>query len=87
MSVLFGNWDFDGRPPSDDYILKVCETLAPLAPDGLCTYRNKGLTMIYGALRTTKESRLESQPFATHSGSVITWDGRLDNRLDLGNRL
>jgi asparagine synthase (glutamine-hydrolysing) len=87
MSVLFGNWSFDGQSASVCYLQKVCETLAPFSPHGLTTYRSGSLTIVYGALHTTKEARSESQPLTTLSDAVITWDGRLDNRVDLGNRL
>ena len=34
MSVQFGIWNFDGEPPTPDYIDKVIGALAPYGPDG-----------------------------------------------------
>lgn len=39
--------------------------------------------MLYYPFHTTPESRREKQPQITECGNVITWDGRLDNRLEL----
>jgi asparagine synthase (glutamine-hydrolysing) len=43
--------------------------------------------MLYHALHTTRESRREIQPDVSRSGCVITWDGRLDNRVELIHQL
>jgi asparagine synthase (glutamine-hydrolysing) len=52
-------------------------------PDGKSSYTRDGISIVYRAFHTTKESREESQPHVSISGSVITWDGRLDNRTEL----
>jgi asparagine synthase (glutamine-hydrolysing) len=83
MSVQFGRWNFEGQPPSPEYIEKVSATLAPYGPDSNERYANGGVTMLYRAFHTTKESHREVQPHVTASGAVITWDGRLDNRAEL----
>ena len=83
MSVQFGTWNFDGQPSAADYIKKVSTTLAPYGPDRDGSYANGGVTMLYRAFHTTKESYDETQPEVTPFGAVITWDGRLDNRSEL----
>jgi asparagine synthase (glutamine-hydrolysing) len=83
MSVQFGTWNFDGQPSTPDYIEKVSTTLAPYGPDGDGLYANGGVTMLYRAFHTTKESYDETQPAVTAFGPAITWDGRLDNRSEL----
>src|SRR6266568_7951546 len=83
MSVQFGRWNFEGQPPDPDYIEKVIATLAPYGPDSDESYSKDGVRILYRAFHTTKESRREAQPHISMSGSVITWDGRLDNREDL----
>src|SRR5579862_3775557 len=83
MSVQFGRWNFEGQPPSPEYIEKISATLAPYGPDSNECYANGGVTMLYRAFHTTKESHREVQPHVTASGAVITWDGRLDNRAEL----
>jgi asparagine synthase (glutamine-hydrolysing) len=83
MSVQFGRWNFDGQPSATDYVEKVSTTLAPYGHDRDGSYVNGGVTMLYRAFHTTKESRDEIQPDVTPSGTAITWDGRLDNRNSL----
>ena len=87
MSVQFGRWNFEGRPPKPDYIERVTATLAPYGPDSNESYSKGGITILYRAFQTTKESHREVQPHVSLSGAVITWDGRLDNRAGLISEL
>jgi len=87
MSVQFGRWNFEGRPPAPDYIEKVSANLAPYGPDSNESYLKGGVGILYRAFHTTTESHRESQPHVSLSGSVITWDGRLDNRTELVTEL
>ena len=83
MSVQFGRWNFEDQPPAPDYIDNVSATLAPYGPDSNESYGQGGVKMLYRAFHTTKESHRETQPHVSESGTVITWDGRLDNRAEL----
>lgn len=83
MSVQFGKWNREGQPLSLDYAEKVSEILALYGPDSNETYSKEGVSILYRALHTTRESRREKQPHVSPSGAVITWDGRLDNRAEL----
>src|SRR5260370_21608134 len=83
MSVQFGRWNFEGQAPAPACLAKVNATLAPFAPDSSDIYTNGGMTMLYRAFHTTKESHRETQPHISALGAVITWDGRLDNRAEL----
>jgi len=87
MSVQFGIWNFEGQPPAPDYIEKVSATLAPYGPDSNEAYSKGGVSILYRAFHTTKESRREAQPHISSSGSVIAWDGHLDNRAELISEL
>ena len=87
MSVLFGRWNWEGRPPSPYYIEKTSAILAPYGPDSNDAYSEGDVSILYYAFHTTKESRCEMQPHISASGNVITWDGRLDNRTELVNEL
>ena len=87
MSVQFGRWNFEDQPPAPEYIEKVSAALAPYGPDSNESYSKGGLSILYRAFHTTKESRREEQPHISCSGAVITWDGRLDNRAELVNEL
>jgi asparagine synthase (glutamine-hydrolysing) len=83
MSVQFGRWNFDGKPVDPTYLAKVSPVIAPYGPDEEGAYAIPNLSILYRAFHTTKESRRETQPHVTESGTVITWDGRLDNRAEL----
>lgn len=83
MSVQFGRWRFDGVPAAAEYVAEVGEILSPYGPDGGNSYSSGGVKIFYYAVHTTKESRTETQPHVSPSGTVITWDGRLDNRIEL----
>jgi len=83
MSIMFGRWNFDGEPPETRYVAKVRSALALYSPDDRHAYSIGGVSILYHAFHTTRESRLESQPLVTRTGSVVTWDGRLDNREQL----
>ena len=87
MSVQFGRWNTDGKPADRDYLEKVLPVIAPFGPDDGGSYTNADISIVYRAFHTTKESRRETQPHIAGSGAVITWDGRLDNRADLIDKL
>lgn len=83
MSVQFGRWNIDGGPVDEGYLQKAKDMLAPYGQDGEGVYIKDSVGILYRAFHTTKESRQENQPLVTPSGSVVCWDGRLDNREDL----
>ena len=83
MSVQLGRWRFDGDPSPQDCLKRAGRMLAPYGPDGASSYAKGGISILFHAFHTTGESRQEIQPHILSSGSVLTWDGRLDNRCDL----
>ena len=83
MSVQFGKWNFDGKPVDPRELEEVRPVLAPYGPDGEGYICQGNIVMLYRAFHTTKESRREQQPCQLKSGTVVTWDGRLDNREEL----
>jgi len=83
MGFIFGRRNFDGRQPPEEYLDEVRRMLSPYGPDGNSSYSEQGISIIYCAFRTTQESGREIQPLVTASGTVVTWDGRLDNREEL----
>ncbi len=83
MSVQFGRWNLGSQQIPHDYMNKIDGILARYAPDGGNLYSQDGIIISYHAFHTTKESRREMQPHVCSSGTVLTWDGRLDNRSDL----
>jgi asparagine synthase (glutamine-hydrolysing) len=87
MSVQFGRWSFAGEPLESKQLSTVRAMLTPYGPDGVQSYANDGVVILNFALHTSKESRRENQPYISLSGSVFTWDGRLDNRAELVNQI
>jgi asparagine synthase (glutamine-hydrolysing) len=83
MSMQFGRWNFEEAPLAPEHAEKISQTLAPYGPDSDESYSHGGLTILYRAFNTTPESWREKQPYVLSSGTVITYDGRLDNRPDL----
>ena len=83
MSAQFGRWNFAGELATAEHLERVQAILDPYGPDGNTSYTRDGISVVYRAFHTTKESRGEIQPHVSVSGSVITWDGRLDNRTEL----
>src|SRR5271154_117488 len=83
MSVQFGKCNFDHKPVDPEDLDQVRPVLAPYGPDGEGYICKNNFGLLYRALHTTKESRHEDQPYVSASGSVLAWDGRLDNREEL----
>jgi asparagine synthase (glutamine-hydrolysing) len=87
MSLQFGKCNLDGKPVNPEDLDQVRAMLAPYGPDGEGYICKDNFGILYRAFHTTKESHRETQPYVSISGSIITWDGRLDNREDLIERL
>ena len=83
MSIQFGRWNVDGKPADREYFDKAESLIATYGPDHASHYFNDNVGIVYRAFCTTKESWNEIQPRILPSGSVLTWDGRLDNRSEL----
>jgi asparagine synthase (glutamine-hydrolysing) len=87
MSVQFGKGNFDGKPVDPHDLEEARPVLAPYGPDGEGYICRENVGILYRAFHTTSEGRREIQPHVSKSGAVITWDGRLDNRRALIERL
>jgi asparagine synthase (glutamine-hydrolysing) len=91
MSALFGRWNFDGAPLSATSMEQLRALLLPYGQDSEGSFSKEGISLLYRACHTTKESRGEKQPHIRSCGTVLMWDGRLDNREaligELGGRL
>jgi asparagine synthase (glutamine-hydrolysing) len=84
MSVFFGIWNVTGGSADRSILTSADISLAPYAPDGLPShYVDEQIAISYHAFHTTAESRGEQQPFISRLGSLVVWDGRLDNRKEL----
>ena len=87
MSAQFGRWNLDGKPIDQHFLEKVNLVIAPYGPDEGGLYAKANMGFLYREFHTTKESGSQVQPHITESGDVITWDGRLDNRVELIRQL
>ncbi len=83
MSGIVGIWNFDGRPVGNEDIANLSEALSGCAADGQEFWTQGSAGFAYRHLRITQESLAERQPFVAPSGTVIVFDGRLDNRDEL----
>jgi asparagine synthase (glutamine-hydrolysing) len=83
MSVQAGIWNFDGRPVDRQHLAQISDSLKQQGPDGESYYVDGSVALLYRPFHTTTESRREKQPYFSHRGFILTWDGRLDNRDEL----
>jgi asparagine synthase (glutamine-hydrolysing) len=80
MSVQAGIWNFDGKPVDQRLLADMSESLKRQGPDGESRYLDGSVALLYRPFHTTAESHREKQPYFSHRGFILTWDGRLDNR-------
>lgn len=83
MSAQFGRWNFGGEPAAPTYLNSVSTLLVPYGPDGRGSYSDDAISILYFAFCSTFNADALTQPHASRSGAIITWDGRLDNRDEL----
>lgn len=83
MSAQAGRLYFDRRPISSHDAALLSDRLVHRGPDGSGVHLEPGLAMVHCALHITPEDGTgDRQPYCDQR-SIITWDGRLDNRSDL----
>lgn len=80
MSVQAGVFHFDGAPANSDWLLQTSASLREYGPDEEYNHIDGALGMLYRPFHTMAESRRECQPVVLMNGTVMMWDGRLDNR-------
>ena len=83
MSALGGIYNFDDAPVDRDMLVNLGRRFGSHGPDGGREIVSNSVGIVYRAFHTTRESRLEKQPFVSSEGHIIAWDGRLDNREEL----
>jgi asparagine synthase (glutamine-hydrolysing) len=87
MSAMTGIFKFDPRDRVDPTLLgKLSCHLSRLGPDGNNEFIRDNVGMAYRAFHTTRESHSETQPIV-RGRCIMTWDGRLDNRVQLQTEL
>jgi asparagine synthase (glutamine-hydrolysing) len=83
MSAIAGVYYGDVRPVPDTDLDVLAAHNRLFGMDGGGTFTAPGLAMQAHVLRFDRYSAAERQPVEFGRGSVLTWDGRLDNRDDL----
>lgn len=83
MSGILGVWNRDGEPVEVSLISTLVRTLAHRGPDGSGIWVGHDAALACQLLRVSPESASETQPLVHPSGSVLVFDGRLDNRDEL----
>src|SRR6476620_5185426 len=83
MSGIGGIHSFNGTHPDQALLATLSERLAAMGPDGAGSESDTSVGMVFRAFHTTHESHLERQPYLSHRGTLLCFDGRLDNRAEL----
>jgi hypothetical protein len=83
MSNQSGIWHYDAKPVSDETQGHFLRHGYSQGPDRHGEYEEPGLSMTYDTLCITSEDFNDEQPRRSADGSVLTWDGRLDNRVEV----
>lgn len=87
MSGQVGIWNLDGEPVSREILAPMSARLAHRGPDGENFLLRGPAGFAFQTLRVTPESVQEIQPVEHPSGTILLWDGRLDNREELADAL
>jgi asparagine synthase (glutamine-hydrolysing) len=88
MSGLAGLVVLDGHPVARDTLDRMARATPYRPTDGIHIWHNDQAGLIHFSYATTPEALQAIQPLRdAHSGDVICFDGRLDNRRELFHRL
>lgn len=87
MSALGGIYNFDDKPVDERLLMALGSELESHGPDGGDAVTAGAIGLVYRALHTNRESRLERQPLISTGRHILCWDGRLDNRSELISQL
>ena len=87
MSVQFGRWNFDGRPVDTQYLHEVTDLVSSYGSEEQNSVAATGIGFLFLSFHTTRESCRETQPHVSQSEDVISWDGTLDNRIELAKEI
>lgn len=83
MGAIAGIWNWDGQPISREFATILAEQSASGGPNCGSVSPLPELLLQTHIRPFDRLSALERQPVVLANGSVLTWDGRLDNRDDL----
>src|ERR1041384_3461505 len=83
VSGALGVWNLDGRPVDPSLLGRMSVALKHRGPDGEDSWISGPVGLAAQLFRVTPESVGERQPAVSCSGTVLVFDGRLDNREEL----
>ena len=84
MNIQFGLWNFRAGPVTPIQVSRVKSILNRLPFEGQEEFRDSEMYFLRRYMRAGEEN---CQPFQSEAGSILCWDGRLDNRSDLADAL
>jgi asparagine synthase (glutamine-hydrolysing) len=83
MTVQFGIWNLDGHQIPPDFLRRAGSLCCPYGTDRESQFSSDNMKAYFRPTHETQESRSAEQPVVGAKGTVLTWDGRLDNRDEL----
>jgi asparagine synthase (glutamine-hydrolysing) len=87
MSIIFGIRKSPGASVSEQELCGLALPTARYAADGLTVYSHGSVGMGFQPYHTHQRSRLETGLLADQRGSLVAFDGRLDNSEELCREL
>lgn len=85
MSGIAAILNLDGRAAERRQLEPILDAIAHRGPDGIGRSYDGPAALGHAMLRVTPESFAEVQPLSDESGAMrLTFDGRIDNRRELG---
>lgn len=82
MGMLAGVLSLTGQPVEREY-RALRASLEATTPDGVSGCTEGALALVCGASHIWGDESSSPQPHRSPAGSIVSWDGRLDNRDDL----
>src|SRR5712671_4039975 len=83
MSGIVGLFNLDGRPVEPSELKRLAAASRHRAVDGEDFWIGSAVGIGHQHFRVTPESLGECQPLVSPSGTVVVFDGRLDNRQEI----
>ena len=87
MSGIAAILNLDGSPVSPSEVARVANVLKPYGPDRQKTLVRSNAGFVFCLHQLTPEDRFEQQPLVLADRFIMLFDGRIDNRLELGDTL
>ncbi|HUS20085.1 MAG TPA: hypothetical protein VMZ25_10585, partial [Terriglobales bacterium] len=84
---MAGIWNLDGEPVSREILASMSARMAHRGPDGETFWIQGEAGFAYQMMKVQPESASERQPLEHPAGITLVYDGRLDNREELLQKL